>query len=127
MDGKETCCPYCIKKHTSFQKLKIHIDAVHPDHGEKKFSCNECKKDFIFESSYEWHKYIKHQKEKKSNHVCTICGYENANKTRLNDHMIELHNADGATQLICETCGFTAITRGKYFFLMLIRMGGEQS
>ena len=69
MDGKEICCPNCDKKITEWSLLKVHIDKMHPDHGnmEKKFSCDDCDRRFIFEKSLKYHQFGSHKKE---NHVC---------------------------------------------------------
>ena len=83
MNGKETCCPYCDQKLKNFTLLKVHIDSVHPESGEKKFSCDECVIDFIFESSYKIHKSAKHKSLKK--YVCDICEYESNKKERFDN------------------------------------------
>ena len=113
MNGKETCCPYCDQKLKNFTLLKVHIDSVHPESGEKKFSCDECIIDFIFESSYKIHKSAKHATLKK--YVCDICEHESNRKERFENHMITKHNSDTATKLFCDICEFSALTKRKLY------------
>ena len=37
------------------QRINIHIDRIHPEHGEKQFFCNTCGKGFIFKDSFKDH------------------------------------------------------------------------
>ena len=115
MKGKEFFCSYCDTKFLKFKKLKIHIDLLHPEKFEQKFSCIECKKQFIFECSLDFHKSSHHKKKTKKKHVCDICGYENfsSTSTGLKNHMIEKHDSEGATRLFCEICGFSTLTKVK--------------
>ena len=36
--------------------IQVHIDAKHPEHDEKKFSCDHCPRRFIYENSLKCHK-----------------------------------------------------------------------
>ena len=49
--GKFKLCLYCDYKSEGWVQLKCHIDATHPQHGEKTHLCDLCGKDFIFEAS----------------------------------------------------------------------------
>ena len=109
MKDKKICCPHCDQSLTVWKNLKIHIDAKHPEHAEKKFRCNECRKTFIFECSCNSHKSQAHQKVKK---VCDICGAEFIRKGDLDNHMIIKHDAKG-TQLSCDKCAFSTMSRVK--------------
>ena len=51
--GTQICCPHCDKTYDKYQYqslklLKGHIDAYHPEHGEKKNICTICGEGFIF-------------------------------------------------------------------------------
>ena len=48
-------CPHCEYRTPYNQKLYIHIDGKHPDHGEKTFFCDHCSKSYIFEASLKKH------------------------------------------------------------------------
>ena len=60
--GKLKCCIYCDFKNASWDYLKKHIDAHHPEHGPKKNLCDQCGEGFIFEASCKIHKREKHLK-----------------------------------------------------------------
>ena len=81
--------------------MKIHIEAKHPEHGEKKHICDKCSEGYIFSESLSAHKYNVH-----SNFVCEMCGMSYTNRGNYNEHMINKHNAKG--QLISE-CLFEKI------------------
>ena len=69
---KHLICPYCDFKRIllsgfsrSLEKVKYHIDKKHPEHpGEKKYKCDVCHENFIFQSSIQMHKDFRHGKEK---------------------------------------------------------------
>ena len=50
-------CPHCGKKVAGKQKLQIHIDRMHPDAGDKNFTCDFCGKGFIYQNSFNQHKF----------------------------------------------------------------------
>ena len=52
---KHKPCPYCEFKSPDKQRLNIHLDRIHPEHGEKQFSCETCGKGFIFRDSFKEH------------------------------------------------------------------------
>ena len=89
------CCLYCDHKTKQWGNLKIHIEAKHPEHGEKKHICDKCSEGYIFSESLSAHKYNVH-----SNFVCEMCGMSYTNRGNYNEHMINKHNAKG--QLISE-------------------------
>jgi KRAB domain-containing zinc finger protein len=73
---KHKKCPCCHFKTMKTQKLYIHIDNHHPEHDDKKFVCDKCGSDFIYESSLKHHKNSRcklsdHDEIKP--HVCTSC------------------------------------------------------
>ena len=57
---KHKQCPYCAYHAFGSDKILIHIDGKHPDEGEKKYFCDECKKSFIYEQSLKHHKRCVH-------------------------------------------------------------------
>ena len=89
------CCLYCDHKTKQWGNLKIHIEAKHPEHGEKKHICDKCSEGYIFSESLSAHRYNVH-----SNFVCEMCGMSYTNRGNYNEHMINKHNAKG--QLISE-------------------------
>ena len=48
-------CQYCPFTSYCIQKFETHIDAKHPEHDEKKYSCDHCEESFIFERSLKRH------------------------------------------------------------------------
>ena len=48
-------CPICEYHARDMQRIHIHIDSKHPEHGKKKFVCNHCPRSFIFEASLKKH------------------------------------------------------------------------
>ena len=48
-------CQYCPFQTYCIQKFESHIDAKHPEHGEKTFLCDHCEESFIFERSLKKH------------------------------------------------------------------------
>ena len=52
---KHKQCPYCEYRANTNQRLNLHIDRKHPEHGEKQFFCEICGKGFIFKASLHDH------------------------------------------------------------------------
>ena len=48
---KHKVCPHCEFKSPYQKTMCNHIDAKHPEHGEKKFFCEYCGKGFIFKAT----------------------------------------------------------------------------
>ena len=72
-NNKEHLCPYCdFDAKSKINKLKRHIELSHPEHGEKKFFCDDCDDTFFFEISYKTHRIQKHGAERPSP-KCEIC------------------------------------------------------
>ena len=84
-------------------KLLYHIDARHPEHGEKKYLCTKCNRGFIYEASTRIHR-TQHKcgaNVEKHPHVCELCGSNFGHKSKLNEHMLLKHtNADDKTKLV---------------------------
>ena len=93
-------------KGTKWNYLKLHIDSNHPDHHEKKHVCTICGKSFIFAESCKLHE-SKHEK-----FPCHLCEKVLTEKYTLRDHLAMIHNYE-ASQVICEICGFSAVTKKK--------------
>ena len=100
--GKLKCCCYCDFKNASWDYLKKHIDANHPEHGPKKNLCDQCGEGFIFEASCKIHKREKHLK-----HICTICEIEYSTLRSYKEHLILKHKTSKEVpNLVCEICAF---------------------
>ena len=110
MIGKQICCPICDHKLLHWTNLKIHLDAKHPDFGEKKFSCDHCDKTFMFENSLKFHKIHVQEKQRK---ICDICGFECTSNDTFKDHMLLKHAPKETTQFICEKCDFSTVSLRK--------------
>ena len=121
MNGGKICCPHCNQSLTTWSGLKLHIDAKHHENSEKKFTCDECQKAFIFEYSWKLHKLTSHNKK-----VCDICGAKFITKRDLHDHMITKHNAEGGTLFSCEKCTFSTPLRGKFTRHKFFKHGFER-
>ena len=52
---KHKQCPHCEYRTPHNQKLHVHIDGKHPDHGKKKLFCDHCTRSYIFEASLKKH------------------------------------------------------------------------
>ena len=90
LDGKLKCCPYCDLKTEHLYTLKFHIDRKHSDKLEAKFSCEICKKTFIFEASCRKHTKRIHLDNLQEN-VCHVCGFSTKSKNNINRHINEKH------------------------------------
>ena len=55
---KHKPCPYCEYKSPNADCINVHIDRLHPEHGEKTFYCDTCGKGFIFKTSFHEHKWF---------------------------------------------------------------------
>jgi uncharacterized C2H2 Zn-finger protein len=89
-DGeKMKCCPYCDHIAQQWGNLQRHIDAKHPEHGEKKHACDKCLEKFIFNKSLSYHKVKAHSD---SSFGCEICGNSYKHSYELKTHMILKHN-----------------------------------
>ena len=55
---KHKPCPYCAYKSPSNDCINRHIDRLHPEHGEKNFTCDTCGKGFIYKTSFHEHKWF---------------------------------------------------------------------
>ena len=106
MKEKKIGCPYCKQSVNVWGRLKLHIDAKHPQHAEKKFSCDKCPKSFIFETSCTIHKLRAHNEI-----VCDICGAKFKKKQVLDNHMIAKHNTGEGAQFSCEKCEYSTISK----------------
>ena len=93
-DGKKMkCCLYCDHKTQKWGNLQRHIDAKHPEHGEKKHACDKCLERFIFNNSLSFHKFKAHSE---SSFGCEICGRSYKQSYDLKEHMILKHNPNRA-------------------------------
>ena len=106
MKENQLYCFHCEKTFKGWKYLLCHIDAKHPEHAEKKFSCDECLKSFIFEKSYEQHKhYHKHAKHSSGKLLsCKICDYSNMSQYELNMHNFYNHYSGIAKK--CPHCDY---------------------
>ena len=107
MKENQLYCFYCEKTFKGWKYLLCHIDAKHPEHdAEKKFSCDECLKSFIFEKSCDQHKhYHKHAKHSSGKILsCKICDYSNMSQYELNMHNFYNHYSGIAKQ--CPHCEY---------------------
>ena len=104
-DGIFKRCMYCKYTSKHWKSLKIHLDRKHPEHGEKKYSCDECGKSFIFEESCKFHKKSVHSKsEDTQQKVCHICGFSTFYQGLLNQHILKKHEKDKHKQ--CPHCSY---------------------
>ena len=103
-------CHHCGHKNGTLTNLKVHIDNNHPDHGEKKYFCQQCDKGFIFNVTLSHHMTWKHRENK----ICDICGKELAQQN-LQEHMLLQHNIrpKDTTDVVCEMCGFSTPSKKK--------------
>ena len=109
-DGKYKCCPHCSVKFEDWGRIRLHIDRKHPEHGEKKYSCDQCGKTFIFEASCREHKRKRHPKNQQE-HVCHICGFSTMSKLHINRHILAKHEAERHKK--CPHCDYhTAYIKG---------------
>ena len=109
-DGKFKLCFYCDFKIEDWIRLRFHIDRKHPEHGEKKYSCDICGKCFIFEQSCREHKRKRHPKNTQE-HVCHICGFSTKSKLHINRHILAKHENDKHKK--CPHCDYhTAYING---------------
>ena len=71
---KHKKCPCCDFQTVKTQKLYIHIDNHHPEYGDKKFVCDKCGNNFIYESSLKHHANSRCKlSDRIKSHVCTSC------------------------------------------------------
>ena len=71
---KHKKCPCCDFETVKTQKLYIHIDNHHPEYGDKKFVCDKCGNNFIYESSLKHHANSRCKlSDRMKSHVCTSC------------------------------------------------------
>jgi hypothetical protein len=87
--GKMKSCPHCDHITQKWGNLNRHIDAKHPEHGEKKHACDKCLEKFIFNKSLSYHKVKAHSD---SSFGCEICGNSYKHSYELKTHMILKHN-----------------------------------
>jgi hypothetical protein len=110
---KHKKCPCCDFKTPQPYKLYIHIDNQHPEYEDKKLSCEKCGKSFIYEPSLKYHVIytckFRVRKQKKSKHMCELCGIEYQTSVSLQIHMAKHHNTGEEPVLICDKCDFTAL------------------
>ena len=88
-DKSMKCCIHCDHQTQKWANLQRHIDAKHPEHGEKKHDCDKCSERFIFNSSLTGHKRTVHM-----TFVCEICGVSYTQSHAWRDHMILKHNTN---------------------------------
>ena len=110
MKEEKIGCPYkdCKKTMNEWGSLELHIDAKHPKHAEKKFSCDKCPKSFIFEKSCNFHRLRAHNRKEI---VCDICGAKFKKKKVLDSHVIATHNTGEGAKFSCEKCEYTTISK----------------
>ena len=48
-------CPYCDYHTHMIHRIQIHLDSKHPEHDEKRISCDHCSKRFTYENSLKHH------------------------------------------------------------------------
>ena len=107
--GKLKCCCYCDFKNASWDYLKKHIDANHPEHAPKIHLCDQCGEGFMFEASCKIHKREKHLK-----HICTICEIEYSTLRSYKEHLILKHKTGNEVpNLVCEICAFSTPSKVK--------------
>ena len=87
--GKMKHCPHCDHITQKWGNLNRHIDAKHPEHGEKRHACDKCLESFIFNDSLSFHKFKAHSD---SSYSCEICGRSYNQSYDLKEHMILKHN-----------------------------------
>ena len=114
MDGKLYCCPYCDAKYKrqgsliyGLRGLIHHIDTTHPETGEKKLFCDECKKGFIHKTSLDYHKILTHSNQNVNK--CELCETEYQTLSGFNRHMAINHSTGEEPVLMCDKCEFTAL------------------
>ena len=111
------------------QTLKV-LKIAHCKHQEQTYSCENCGKCFIDIRLWTNHKQIcftssKNEiaklkklkldiKKKKMNLVCTICGYKNAYKRNVKNHVIKKHINEKKKNLVCPTCGYESVHKRNF-------------
>ena len=111
MKEKKFWCHHCGKIMKSWKNLIVHIDAMHPEHGEKKFHCDKCPKSFIFEKSCEIHKYNHIYTEQNAGKTfkCKKCEYSTISKRGYTLHKINNHDSGSLKQ--CPHCDHKVLTK----------------
>ena len=85
-------CQYCPFKSHCIQKFETHIDAKHPEHGEKKFFCDHCPKSFIFERALKKHiSDVRIQTMKKQQKAITILQCDYCDKLLKSYYLAKIH------------------------------------
>ena len=87
-DGKYKCCMYCDYRNLIWNNLKYHIDATHPDHGEKKHLCDLCGKGF---SRFSLKKHIEAVHGGLKNFQCNYCEKSFSQLGNLKRHIQSIH------------------------------------
>ena len=108
-------CQYCPFQSHCIQKFETHIDAKHPEHGEKKFFCDHCPKSFIFERALKKHvSDVKIQTMKKQQKAITILACDYCDKVLKSYYLAKIHYknhhpdqpiiASGHANFSCSVC-----------------------
>ena len=84
-----------------------HIDTSHPETGEKKLFCDECKKGFIHKTSLDYHMVLTHSKQNVNK--CELCETEYQTLSGFHRHMAINHSTGEEPVLMCDKCDFTAL------------------
>ena len=91
---KHKKCPCCDFTSMKTQQLYIHIDNHHPEHADKKFVCDKCGENFIYESSLKHHENSRCKLSVNNGtkpHLCTSCGSRFPTINELKRHIDSVH------------------------------------
>ena len=105
---KHKKCPCCDFTTMKTQALCIHIDNHHPEHDNKKFICDKCGKNFIYESSLKHHESSRCKLLVNNGikpHLCTSCGSRFPTPQELKRHIDSVHEG---IRYNCDYCSYTA-------------------
>uniref|UniRef100_A0AC35UES9 C2H2-type domain-containing protein n=1 Tax=Rhabditophanes sp. KR3021 TaxID=114890 RepID=A0AC35UES9_9BILA len=106
---KKNICSICDSAHQNTTELIRHIEAVHA--GPKKFTCQNCLKDYTNQNSFRSHCNKCGNKDKP--YKCSQCSCAYATEVALNKHLTERHMKAGLVNLyICHLCDDESVFTG---------------
>ena len=104
---KRIPCDYCEKTFPKGCKLKFHIDRMHPESGEKNYTCEHCGDQFIYEASVKQHRFTCNKQEYLKNYrksyvakrrestvaepKCDYCDFTFKKMSHINEHYERIH------------------------------------
>ena len=96
-------CEVCAATFGARDKLTRHLNTVHSD--SRPYSCIVCYKTFKLSYQYNRHMKVTHP-QIKSWYQCDQCDYSCDQKSKLNDHVKQIHNGDAdlLKSYDCQSC-----------------------